>query len=110
MSDIKIQLKADKHERLVFAQGPNGEVVYIEAFPGLSPTDMHKFKERRDAVLEHDHHLKHPEEYITLKEVSSSEGEMLMGLPKLTGVTLAQNDMRKGIKVASAQALKDIKG
>lgn len=110
MTDIKIKLKRDLKEFLVFAEGPNGEVLYIEAFPGLAPTDMRHYKERRDAILDDNHHLKHPEDYALIKEVSSSEGEMLMGLPKLTGMDLAKHDLRRGIQVVSAEAMKEIKG
>lgn len=110
MTDIKIKLKSARNQSVVFAEGPNGEILFIQEFPGLPVDDMRKFRERRDAILEQNHHLQYPDQYQLIKEVSSSEGEMMMGLPKLTGMDLAKHDLRRGIQVVSAEAMKEIKG
>ena len=106
----KIVLKADKEQRIAFAQGEKGEILYVSLFPGTTQTDPRTYLPLRDRIIDHDHHLKHPDEYVTIKEVDQSEATMLFGLPEITPFTAAQNDLRQGIKVVSEQALREIKG
>jgi hypothetical protein len=109
-NSYKIKLKADKRQTIAFAQGERGEILYMALFPGSPVTDPSVFQPLMDRILDHDHHLKHPDEYITIKEVDQSEGRIMFGFEELTPIMAATNDMRRGIKVASAQAIKDIKG
>jgi len=108
---VPIQLKSDKDQIIAFAQGPAGEVLFISAFPGAeAEPDPGAIKKLRDAILNDDHHIKQPNEYITIKEINSNQGVFEIGLPPLTGLDLIKYDLRQGIRQVSEQSLKDIKG
>lgn len=109
--DYTIQLKTDTTKTVAFAEGPSGEVLYISAFPGLEETvDPHKYKQLRDRILDNNHHLKHPEEYSVLKDVSPTEASTLFGLPELSPELMANSDLRRGIVTVTSDAIKEIKG
>lgn len=110
MNKYKITLRSDKENNIAFAQGENGEVLYISAFPGAESINMDKYTQLRDAILNSNHHLNHYKEYITLKEVDQTEAMMMFGLPEITPLTAAQHDLRKGIQVVSEKAMREIKG
>lgn len=105
----RITIKTDKAHMIVFAEGERGEILYIAEFPGLKGSP-HAYLQRRDRILNDNHHIKSPEAYVVLKEVDQSEGMALFGLPEITPLTAAQHDLRQGIQVVSERALKEIKG
>lgn len=109
--DYFIQLKADKTKTIAFAEGPAGEILYVSAFPGMEKdVDPHKYKQLRDRILDNNHHIKAPDEYTVIKNVSPNEASLMFGLPELTPVLIAQSDMRRGIKTVTAEAMKEIRG
>lgn len=109
--DYLIQLKADKTNTIVFAEGPAGEILYVSAFPGLEQdVDPYRYKQYRDRILDNNHHLKAVDEYKVLKTVSPTEASMMFGLPELSPRLIAQSDMRRGIQTVTAEAIKEIKG
>lgn len=115
MNKIKVQVKVSNDGLISFAQGPNGEILYIAANPAIenkdrSDADVKKFIERKQYILENDHHLKFPDEYKLIQEVDADQAAMIMGLPTLTHRDLAVNDLRKGVKAVSEAAMKSIKG
>lgn len=109
--DYLIQLKADKTKTIAFAEGPAGEILYIAAFPGLEQdVDPHKYKQLRDRILDNNHHIKSPDEYTVIKNVSPTEATIMFGLPELNPVLMSQSDMRRGIRTVTGEAMKEIKG
>jgi len=109
--DYKINLKTDKTKTIAFAEGPAGEILYISAFPGMEKdVDPHKYKQLRDRILDNNHHIKAPDEYTVIKEVSPTEASAMFDLPELTPVLMGQADMRRGIQTVTAEAIKEIKG
>ena len=113
MNEIILKIKAAKDNSLWFVEGPNGEILHVaslaEAFPEIS-VDPRKFIEQRDAILNNNDHINHPERYVLMMKVPSSQGVLEMGLPPLTGEDLAKNDLRRGIQVVRESALKELKG
>ena len=109
--DYLIQLKTDKTKTIAFAEGPAGEILYISAFPGMeqdvNPT---KYKQLRDRILDNNHHIKSPDEYTVIKNVSPTEATVMFGLPELTPVLMAQSDLRRGITTVTEHAMKEIRG
>jgi len=106
-----IQLKTDSTKTVAFAEGPAGEILYIAAFPGNEESvDPYKYKTLRDRILDNNHHIKAPDEYNVIKNVSPSEASMMFGLPELSPTLIAQADMRRGIQTVTAEAIKEIKG
>lgn len=106
-----INLKSDKDRTIAFAEGPAGEVLYIAAFPGLEEqVDKYKYKQYRDRILNDNHHVKSPNEYVTIKEVQPNEATIMFGLPELSPILMAQADLRQGIKTVTAGAIREIKG
>lgn len=115
MNKIKVKVKVSQDGLISFAQGPQGEILYIAANPAIenkdrSDSDVKKFIERKQYILEDDHHLKFPDEYKLIQEVDADEASLIMGLPKLTHMDLAKHDLRRGIKAVSEGAIRDIKG
>lgn len=115
MNNIKVKVKVSNDGLISFAQGPNGEILYIAASPALenkpqSDKEVRGFLERKQYILENDHHLKFPDEYKLIQEVDADQASMIMGLPTLTHRDLAVNDLRKGVKAVSESAMKSIKG
>lgn len=109
--DYLIQLKTDKTRTIAFAEGPAGEILYISAFPGMErDVDPAKYKQLRDRILDNNHHIKSPEEYTVIKNVSPSEATVMFGLPELTPILMAQSDLRRGITTVTAEAMKEIRG
>ena len=109
--DYFIQLKTDKTKTIAFAEGPAGEILYVSAFPGMEQdVDPYKYKQLRDRILENNHHIKSPNEYSVIKNVSPSEARIMFGLPELTPTLIAQADMRRGIQTVTAEAMKEIVG
>jgi len=109
--DYFIQLKTDSTRTIAFAEGPAGEILYISAFPGMEQdVDPYRYKQLRDRILENNHHIKSPEEYSVIKNVSPSEASVMFGLPELSPTLIAQADMRRGIKTVTAEAMKEIIG
>lgn len=110
MNKYKIVLRGDKQQRIAFAQGEKGEILYISLFPGSTQTDPRVYVPLQQRILNNDHHLKYPDEYVTIKEVDQSEAMMLFGFPEITPLIAATNDLRQGIKVVSERAMKEIRG
>lgn len=111
MSHYQIELKADSGYNVAFAQGEKGEILYISHFPGKEmEISMGKYVEMQKRILDDDHHLKFPDEYITIKHVNQSEAQMMFGLPEITPLVAASHDLRQGIKIVSEKAMKEIKG
>lgn len=110
MNKYRIQLKADKQQRIAFAQGEKGEILYVSLFPGAENVDPRVFAPLRDRILNDNHHINHEDEYVLIKEVDQTEAMMLFGLPEITAFTAAQHDLRQGIQVVSERAMKEIRG
>lgn len=109
--EYKINLKTDKTKTIAFAEGPAGEILYISAFPGMEKdVDPHKYKQLRDRILDNNHHIKSPDEYTVIKEVSPTEASAMFDLPELTPVLMSQADMRRGIQTVTSEAIKEIRG
>lgn len=115
MNNIKVKVKVSQDGLVSFAQGPSGEILYIAANPAIenkpqSDTEVRRFLEVKQYILENDHHLRFPDEYRLIQEVDADQASMVMGLPTLTHRDLAINDLRKGVKAVSEAAMKSIKG
>lgn len=114
MVDIILKMKFSKECSLAIVEGPRGEILFCDdlrpVFPDLQFAGTKTFLEVRDAVLDNDYHINHPEKFITMKEFPASRGVLEAGLPPLTGEQLAKHDLRRGIKVVTEEAMKQIKG
>ena len=114
MNEIMLKIKFSTECSLAIVEGPRGEILFCDdlrpVFPDLQFAGTKTFLEVRDAVLDNNYHINHPEKFKLMKEFPASQGVLEVGLPPLTGEQVAKNDLRRGIQVVTEEAMKAIKG